>query len=212
MSSSERISGRRLLVLLGLSAALLAGGCNVQPLYGTAAVGTGGTTATALADVDVAPIEGRVGQKIRNDLLFDMNGGNDNGGGYVVDLRVREQYTNVVTRAITGLPGGRNIRLVVSYSLKKAGSDEILTSGTVTRISSIDYFNQRFANDRATINAEDRAAEEVAADIHLRLAAYFATGKNFVPVETTEPTPQDLPTFNDTIFDDEENNYGAPEP
>jgi LPS-assembly lipoprotein len=211
MWSPEPVSPRYLLAALGLSVALLAAGCNVQPLYGTTTAPTGGATAVTLADVDVAPIEGRVGQKIRNDLLFYMNGGAPTSGTYIVDLSIREAYTNVITRPVSGLPGGRNIRLITTYTLKKAGEKDHIASGTVVRISSIDYFNQRFANDRATINAEDRAAQETAADIHLRLAAYFATGKSYDKTVPEEEQATDIPTTPDSIFNDREPTYGAPE-
>ncbi len=212
MWSPERISTRNFAVLIGLAAALFAGGCNVRPLYSTASVETGsGTTAAALSDVDVAPIEGRVGQKIRNDLLFYMNGGGQGGSAYVVELKVNEKYTNVITRAISGIPGGRNIRLIVTYTLKKAGGGEPLAQGQVTRIASIDYFNQRFANDRATIDAENRASKEVAADINLRLAAYFATGKSYDAVDpVVDVDDSELPSNGSTIFDEREETYGAP--
>lgn len=202
---------RNAALALGLLAATLVGGCQVQPLYGPAAVGTGGMTSTALADVDVAPVEGRVGQQVRNDLLFYMNGGAESGGSYIVDLNVQARYTNVLTRSISGLPGGRNLRLQVRYTLKKVGEEGTLTTGTVTRIASLDYFNQRFANDRAMIDAENRAAKEAAADIHLRLASFFATGKSYKVVDTEEPDDDALTTTGDTIFDDQEQTYGAPQ-
>jgi LPS-assembly lipoprotein len=199
-----------------LTAALAGGGCQVRPLYGTAAIGPDEGTAngmtTTLASIDVAPIEGRVGQKIRNDLLFALNGGGDGGDAYTVTLNVRERYANVITRTYSGEPGGRNVKLMVDYALKKSGEGDVLATGKVTRIASMDYFNQRFANDRATIDAENRLAKEIATDIHLRLAAYFATGKSYDD-ETAEPDVDTLiPPSGNTIFDERENTYGAPEP
>ena len=213
MWSPDRVSTRNFSILIGLAAALFAGGCNVRPLYSTAPVETGsGTTAAALSDVDVAPVEGRVGQKIRNDLLFYLNGGGEGGSAYIVELEVNEKYTNVITRAISGIPGGRNIRLIVTYTLKKSSGGKPLVQGKVTRIASIDYFNQRFANDRATLDAENRAAKEVAADINLRLAAYFATGKSYDEVDpVVEVDDFELPSNGSTIFDERENTYGAPD-
>jgi len=167
---------------------------------------------TTLANVDVAPIEGRVGQKIRNDLLFLLDGGGEGGNSYVVNLQVNEKYTNVITRKISGLPGGRNVRLVVDYSMKKAGEPEVLTSGRVTRIASMDYFNQRFANDRAMIDAENRLSKEVAADIQLRLAAFLATGKNYDTVPPVDvETDQIPPTAGNSVFRDPDNTYGMPD-
>ncbi|MEJ8574948.1 hypothetical protein [Microbaculum marinum] len=219
MSSSDRSFSRsrrftraaphRLALAAAMFAALLVGGCNVRPLYGTAEIG-GTSLSTVLADVDVAPVEGRVAQKVRNDLLFQLNGGNPGSGSYMVTLRVKERYTNIITRTISGLPGGRNIRLQVDYELKQVGGTEVLASGTVTRIASFDYFNQRFANDRATIDAENRAAGEVAVDIQLRLASYFATGKSYDEVAPDVDPEDELPNFGNSIFDDREETYGDP--
>jgi LPS-assembly lipoprotein len=209
-SALSGIPTRRLVLAAGVFAVLLAGGCNVRPLYGPAEVGNASLT-TVLADVDVAPVDGRVPQKVRNDLLFLLNGGDPGAGTYVVTLKVEERYTNIITRTISGLPGGRNIRLEVDYALKKQDEpDTVLAEGTVTRISSFDYFNQRFANDRATIDAEDRAAQEVAADIQLRLASYFVTGKSSDQV-APETVPEDqVPDFGTSVFDDQQPTYGAP--
>jgi len=213
MSWSDRLplraSIRGFAVALGLAAALFATGCQVRPLYGPVAIGNDNLTMT-LADVDVAPVEGRVGQKIRNDLLFLMNGGDPGSGAYTVTLTVRERYANVITRSISGLPGGRNIRLQVTYVLRKTGDSEVLASGSVTRIASFDYFNQRFANDRATIDAENRAAREVAEDIQLRIASYFVTGKSYDEPAPVPSEDDEIPGFGDTIFDDQEPTYGGP--
>lgn len=210
MSWSDRTSLRSIAVALGLSAALLVGGCQVRPLYGPVAIGSENLTMT-LADVDVAPIEGRVSQKIRNDLLFLFNGGSPGNGAYLVELKVKEKYANIITRSISGLPGARNIRLQVTYTLKKQGEPEVLASGTVTRIAAFDYFNQRFANDRATIDAEDRAAHEIAEDIQLRVASYFATGKSYDKPAPVEAEDEEIPGFDDDIFDTEVETYGGPD-
>ena len=222
MWSPERNTLRPIFVALALTAALAAGGCNVRPLYGTSVAGPEATSPTAtgyassvseaLAEVDVAPIEGRVGQKVRNDLLYLMNGGNPTSGSYIVRLKVSDRYTNTITRAISGLPGGRNFRLIVTYTLKKVGAEDNLSEGTVTRIASTDYFNQRFSNDRAAINAQDRLAQEVATEIHLRLASYFATGRNYDKALPDDLLDADRPkTYGDAIFKDTENTYGAPD-
>jgi LPS-assembly lipoprotein len=210
MWSSERSTARLLFATCAIAVAGITGGCNVSPLYGTASI-TGTSMSTALADVDVAPIEGRVSQQVRNDLLFMMNGGDPGNGTYIVDLQIKEKYANVITRTISGLPGARNIRLTVSYKLTRQDDPgTVLSAGTVQRIASFDYFNQRFANDRASINAEDRAAREAASDVYLRIASYFATGEVFTQAPPPPAVSDEVPTFGNSVFDEQENTYGAP--
>src|SRR5262245_13347097 len=88
MSSAEagkaRMSRRNLVrgLSLLLAAAPALSGCadGFRPLYGvgSAGAGAGAGTQKRLARVDFAPVPGRVGQRIRNELVFQSNGG---GGG-----------------------------------------------------------------------------------------------------------------------------------
>ena len=54
-------------------------GCGFQPLYGGSTVG-GAKLKEVMASVDVVPIPGRVGQKLRNELIFE-----NTGGGIIVE-------------------------------------------------------------------------------------------------------------------------------
>ncbi len=209
MSWFERSFRGRIIAAAALTVALAAGGCNVRPLYGTAATAENATVQTALSDIEVNPVEGRVGQQIYNDLnaLLDAGGAGDTT--YALSFTVRSQYANIITRSVSGLPGGRNVRLTARYQLyKKDEVDVPILSGGVVRIAPYDYFTQRFANDRAQIDAENRAAREIAEDIRTRLAAYFATGQ--VPSVATAPTDGIVPDeFKDTLFDTDTSNYGV---
>src|SRR3989337_3733984 len=57
----------------GLAALALAG-CGFQPLYGGTTAG-GAKLAEVMAAVETTPIPGRVGQKLRNELIFTNTGG-----------------------------------------------------------------------------------------------------------------------------------------
>ena len=54
-------------------AAALAG-CGFQPLYGGTTAG-GAKLAEVMAAVEIDPIPGRVGQRVRNELIFENTGG-----------------------------------------------------------------------------------------------------------------------------------------
>src|SRR5947207_1736353 len=86
MSSAEAglarvVLGRRSVVralsLLLAAAPVLAACANggFRPLYGETASGAG--LQERLKQLDVAPIPGRVGQRIRNDLIFQSSGGGE---------------------------------------------------------------------------------------------------------------------------------------
>ena len=84
MSSSDRPARARLLTLAALGAALaLVGGglagCTEgpRPLYGKAS----GGTVEALKSIDIAAVPGRVGQQVRNELVFGFYGGEGEGPG-----------------------------------------------------------------------------------------------------------------------------------
>ena len=76
MSSSEAMTRRRPLALAAtLALAALAGGC-FQPLYGEGTVSkVGGNVRNAMLGIDVPEINGLVGHYLRNELVFEFDGG-----------------------------------------------------------------------------------------------------------------------------------------
>ena len=106
------MSSRKELRLTGISrraftlAALLAlGGC-FQPMYGDRSIGgTGTNLRNALRDVEIAPIEGRVGQELRNDLIFELGGGSGNpvGAPYRLHLTVATNSFSAILDPVSGL-------------------------------------------------------------------------------------------------------------
>lgn len=207
--SDRSFRGRIVVAAATLLLALPAAGCNVRPLYGTAATSEADTVRAALSSIEIDPVEGRVGQQIYNELNALLETGSSGEAVYALSFTVRSQYANIITRTVSGLPGGRNVRLTVRYQLRKKDQMDVpVLSGGVVRIAPYDYYTQRFANDRAQIDAENRASREIAEDIRTRLAAYFATGQ--VPSVVTAPTDGIVPDeFKDTLFDTDTSNYGV---
>src|SRR4051794_27005256 len=106
MSSREAPSSRALhaplrAVALGfaLLAAPLLGGCEggFRPLYGDA-----GLTAHAdqkLAQVEIPPVPGRTGQRIRNELIFaSTGGGTPLPPAYRLEIAVKESITSTLVQ------------------------------------------------------------------------------------------------------------------
>lgn len=162
--------------------ALAVGGCNVKPLYGT---NPAGTPVTAdLAAIDIVPVEGRVGQVIYNELNLMLNGGTGSvAPSYGMSLRVRSSGRSVAIRRIGGRPQSRNMNVSASFEVWPLGEEtrRVIFSGAVSRTAAYDWVDQRFANDRAEMDAQDRAARAVAEEIRIRLATFFASGQRLPP-------------------------------
>ena len=88
---------------LALAAGLGLGGCGLQPLYGqNSTTASGARLSEAMAAVDITPIPGRVGQKLRNELIFANTGGNyAPKPRYRLDVSIRESVIDQLVQ-ITG--------------------------------------------------------------------------------------------------------------
>ena len=164
-------------ILLGLAGALLAtgalGACQVRPVYAPVEGIALGVQAD-LSGIDVMPVDGRTGQKLRNDLQFLFSGGDVHGGKYEMYLRVKSKKSNLLVRVVSDKPRAQIVTLTASYELRRKGGEDTLVEGSFKREASLEWSDQRYANDRAAIDAENRAARELAEDIRTHIAAWFA--------------------------------------
>lgn len=175
--------GRRLAAAMALAALGVAlAACNVQPLYGTRPMASGlaspaaaGGVAAKLAGVRVIPIEGRIGQTIRNDLIYRFTGG-DNPGPMRYRLAIVVQGTPQypVIDPFTERPEVETVALDTAWALIALDNDKPALTGNAFGRASLNRNRQRFADLIAEEDAEDRAAQVVADQIYDRLAAYFS--------------------------------------
>ena len=90
-------------------------GCGFQPLYGGTTAG-GAKLVEVMKAVDITPIPGRVGQKLRNELIFATTGGGDPAPTrYKLDIAIKESVTDQwceITGDATGqdLSARRNVQ------------------------------------------------------------------------------------------------------
>ena len=179
MSSFERGSrglGRQSgpAAIVAFAAALFLAACTVQPVYGPAA--GGGSVSQTLRAIHVEPVDTRVGQVVRNRLMFYFTGGGEPADPqYRMRLRVTASETALgITRE--GSAAAYAVTVTVSYTIYRIGSDEIILRETARGTASYDEFSQNFANIRARRDAENRAAEVAANKVRVRVAAATAVG------------------------------------
>lgn len=163
----------RLPRILTLAACLVLAACGFEPVYGTRLDGS--STSRELASVGVVQQSTRLGQLIRNELLSTIApAGQQEAQAYVLELLPQAAEEVVIRDFDTGVLR-RSFRVEAAFRLTEPGSDSELYSGRTFAQASYDRTGTPFADMRARIAAEERAAREVGADIATRLAAYFAS-------------------------------------
>ena len=180
MSSSDRARQLRSLgrmSLIALAGALALAACTVRPLYGPAPSGAAGTTTVAaLAGIAVDPVTTRVAQQVRNRLIFSFAGGREpSTPAYHLRLSVSSAEGALGITPVESAPT-YSITVSVTYELTVAGTGAIVLRGTSRGTASFDRVNQVYANTRAKLDAENRAATLAADDIQIRMASAAAKG------------------------------------
>ena len=162
---------RPLLAALAVTAAISLAGCGIQPLYGTTAGGS--RLAAAMAGVDITPIPGRVGQRVRNELIFENTGGSgQTGTTYKLDIVIKESLTNELVK-ISGDAKSQVYQLDATVKLI-SNDGRVVLEGKATSRAPYERFETIFSNVRARYDAENRAARTVAESIKVRIAAYLS--------------------------------------
>ncbi|HYC18021.1 MAG TPA: LPS assembly lipoprotein LptE [Pseudolabrys sp.] len=169
------------LALAGLTA-----GC-FEPLYAERPTRAGsGSLVGQLSAVDVAPIDApggsrlaRVSVGVRNELIYDLTGGN---GGvsptHRLEVRLTATQLQVIVDINTARPDVNNYGIDATYTLTELATGKAVVKGqTFSRVSyNIPGQEQRFAGDRGLRDAENRAAKVIADNIRSRLSSYFVAG------------------------------------
>lgn len=177
MLSPERVHLRDFFRLAGVGAiALTLAGC-FQPMYADRSITgqNGPNLREAMRDVEVVAVEGRLGQELRNNIIFELTGGAGNSAGapYKLNMTVSNTSFSAILDTTSGLPETETVSLDVNYKLKDVANDKIvLTDKAIARVT-IDRTAQRYARVRAVRDAENKAAKIVAEQMRARVASFF---------------------------------------
>ncbi len=162
----------KLATLIGVAMFVLSS-CTVQPLNATKPGAA--LTPSRLSGVEVFEVSNRVGQQVRNNLIFSLNGGGSpSGATHSLSLAVTANKAAISVQTSTRAPTAAQITVSANYTLRDKATGDIIASGQRHAIASYDRTNQSFANQRAERDAEDRAANEVAEQLRLVIAATLA--------------------------------------
>ncbi|MBZ9870700.1 LPS assembly lipoprotein LptE [Mesorhizobium sp. BR1-1-9] len=174
----SRLLRRAALASLVGSLALVSA-CQVRPLYSSAPLSTGSSANAELASIAVKPVRTRYGQQVRNNLIFGFGrgAGEPASPAYSLDLGVTEAVESsalVQVGTDQDEPTAGSVTLTAGYTLTDAKTGAVIATGRRAITSSFDRPRQEFAAYRAQIDAENRAARELANALQLSIAQDLA--------------------------------------
>lgn len=161
-----------LAIVLSLSIGPLVAACGsggFQPMY--AANLDGRSLSQAMAQVSVTTIPGRVGQRVRNELIFQTTGGGAaQEKAYKLDIVLRERLTSQLVDA-QGDAESQIYHLDADFQLTERNGGAVILKGQSFGRAGFQRFQTIYANVRAKRDAENRAARTVARDVRTRIEA-----------------------------------------
>ena len=151
----------------GLAAILLAlSGCGLHPLYSG---GSSGTVASALAQVEVAPIEGKAGWLMANALRDRLHGGAT--PRYRLEMKLEDQIVGLGVRRDNSVTRERRT-LRARYQLVDLANGSVLLDAVAGSDAGIDVVQSEYATIAAENTQLERLSEIVADQIVARVATY----------------------------------------
>lgn len=179
--NSRTSAGRRALLAAGIALAALASACTVRPLYSKAPLSPNSTVSARaeLASIAIKPVDTRYAQQVRNNLTFAFTGGGARTAtpAYSLELNVTEALESAASIQVAtdvDQPTAGTVRLTSNYILTDINTGAVVARGRRTMAASYDKPQQEFASYRAQLDAENRAARELAAQLNLAVAQDLA--------------------------------------
>ncbi len=162
-------------ILIAAIAATALAACTMQPLYAPTAAGS--SVVASLGNIYIEPINNRLGQEVRNRLIFQLNGGKGQPADapYRMALTVSSSSQSLGVTPIASAPA-YSITVAATYEVRSVADDKIVLRSTSRKSASYDRVNQLYANERALLDAQNRAAALVADDIRIHLAIAATKG------------------------------------
>ncbi|PHR23818.1 MAG: hypothetical protein COA37_07440 [Hoeflea sp.] len=158
-------SGSRARIVAAMLGLGLLAGCQAQPLYGS--------MQGQQQSISVSEADSRVEQVVRNELVLGF-GGEQHNTAYTLDLTVTSATAGLLPGGIDNEFSAARTTVTAAYVLKSASTGETVKSGSRFVDAQVDLPSQNFAQERAKLEAEDRAARQVAGLVRADIAAALA--------------------------------------
>ena len=148
-------------------------GCGFQPLYGH--ITASHNSLKELSLIRIAPIDNRIGQKLRNFLQDHVTPlGKPSNPSYELIVKINK-VRNDLALLQDATSTFAKITLHASYNLTNFATGRTLTAGNVTAKTGFTITESEYANIHAETGTTSRAARELSYDIARRLALFLKT-------------------------------------
>ncbi len=152
---------------------LALGACGFQPLYAPSEPARD-TPGDHLAAIRINPLEGRIGQQFHNLLRDRLNAsGQPRDPSYALEIALRMSTRKLGIRKDETATRA-NLTMSARLKLRDLDSKAVLLAGRSVSVNSYDIFDAFYATKVAEDDAARRGLRQLADDIGLRLAVYFA--------------------------------------
>lgn len=151
---------------VALPLALLLAGCGLHPMYAGGGEGAVGAT---LAQVEVAPIEGKAGWLVSNALRDRLSATGTAAPRYRLQIRLDDQIAGLGVRRDDSVSRERRT-LRARYQLVDIADNRVLVDATAGSDAGIDVVQSEYA----TIAAENSALERLSAILADKIVAQVA--------------------------------------
>jgi len=157
---------------------LLLAGCGYEPIYGAR---QGVETTAEMATVKIEPIEERVGQMLRNNLLDSLNPRGEAAQiKYRLVTEVTESKQELAIRK-SELATRSNMNLTARYRLYDVDRKAYVLSRSSVVTASYNLLTNEFATLSAEADARERGVRDLSDDITRQLALYFRAQAKAAP-------------------------------
>lgn len=160
--------------------------CGFRPLYAPPAEDVSGEGVYAFdifKSIAIDNIPDRKGQYFRNELVRLLHPGGRSGvARYRLDVRLQESTANLAVQR-SAIATRANLTITAHFALRDLQEDTTPVNGDVKTISGYNIFQSEFQTLMAEKGARERALEDLAQQLRIRLAALLATNESKIKTQ-----------------------------
>ena len=155
-------------IAAALATTIFVASCQVRPLYSEAS-----GVAGKLASIEFSEAGDRIGQEVRNRLIFlsSRGAGEPDKADYKVELNARSSVIDTLLVASSDESRAGRATVSVDFTLKSNKDGHVIRAGNQSATALVDFPAQEFAKQRAIRDAENRAARQAAEFVAADIAA-----------------------------------------
>lgn len=149
--------------------------CGFRQLYGPD--GLSSETREELSSIDVIVPEDRPGFILKRALTDVLSGGQIAAfPEYELVIQLEQQRTSLAIQLDSTITR-RNLTTTTDFFIRKTGEEDSLYSSSIRRVGSFNVRSEPYATLVSERDVEQRNLEEVAREIRLKLATWFANNR-----------------------------------